>query len=49
MKACTLTEELPSSSPVAQPAMAPLVYLWREVDQRHRRGGNWRVNLFEKE
>ena len=37
MQACTLTEER-SSSPVAQPTMAPLVYLWREVDQRHRRG-----------
>ena len=49
MQARTLTEELPSSSPVAHPTMAPLVYLWREVDQRHCRGGNWRVNIFGKE
>ncbi len=47
MQACTLTEE-PSSSP-SRSRRWPLVYLWHEVDQRHRRGGNWQVNLFEKE
>jgi hypothetical protein len=49
MQACTLTEELPSNSPVAHLAMALWFHFGGGGDQRHRRGGNWQVNLFEKE